>query len=125
MRVTMVKKRLLGGEACKKCVQAEDMLKARGLWPRVDEVVWAVEGDPESPGMKLSAQYRVELAPFFIVENEGTAPRVYTSTVQFIKEALGGGTSVAPVTAAGAPLSTAELASLSVDFDSAPPERTV
>src|SRR5450432_515521 len=125
MRITMVKKRLLGGEACKKCVQAEDMLKARGLWPRIDEVVWAVEGEPDSPGMKLAAKYRVELAPFFIVENEGSEPRVYTSTVQFIKEALGGGTSVAPAAAPGAALSADELASLTVDFDTAPPERTV
>jgi len=125
MRVTMVKKKLLGGEACKKCVQAEDMLKARGLWPRIDEVVWAIEGEPESPGMKLAAQYQVELAPFFIVESEGRAPRVYTSTVQFIKEALGGGSSVTPAATPGAPLSADELASLSVDFDSAPPERSV
>jgi phosphoadenosine phosphosulfate reductase len=125
MRVTMVKKRLLGGEACKKCVQAEDMLKARGLWSRIDEVVWAVEGDPSSPGLQLAAKYRVELAPFFIVESEDREPRVYTSTVQFIKEALGGGTPVALASATGAPLSADELASLTVDFDSAPPERTV
>jgi phosphoadenosine phosphosulfate reductase len=127
MRVTMVKKRLLGGEPCKKCVQAEDMLKARGLWARIDEVVWAVEGEPSSPGMQLAAQYKVELAPFFIVENEGQAPRVYSSTVQFIKEALGGGTAVASLVTGtpSAPLGMDELASLTVDFDTAPPERTV
>jgi phosphoadenosine phosphosulfate reductase len=124
MRVTMVKKRLLGGEACKKCVQAEDMLKARGLWSRIDEVVWAVEGEPDSPGMKLAARYHVELAPFFMVEEADREPRVYTSTVQFIKEALGGG-SAAPSAPAGAALGAEELASLSVDFDTAPPERTV
>ena len=125
MHVTMVKKKLLGGEACKKCVQAEDMLKARGLWSRIDEVVWAVEGEPESPGMKLAARHGAPLAPFFIVEGEGSEPRVYTSTVQFIKEALGGGTSVAPASASGAPLTADELASLTVDFDTAPPERTL
>ena len=124
MRITMVKKRLLGGEACQKCVQAEDMLKARGLWPRIDEVVWAVEGEPDSPGMQLAAKYRVELAPFFIVESEGSEPRVYTSTVQFIKEVLGGGTRPA-ATAPSALLSSEEVASLALEFDSAPPERTV
>jgi phosphoadenosine phosphosulfate reductase len=124
MRITMVKKRLLGGEACQKCVQAEDMLKARGLWPRIDEVVWAVEGEPDSVGMKLAAKYRVELAPFFIVESDGSEPRVYTSTVQFIKEVLGGGTS-RPATAPSALLSNEEVASLALEFDSAPPERTV
>jgi phosphoadenosine phosphosulfate reductase len=125
MRITMVKKRLLGGEACNKCVQAEDMLKARGLWSRIDEVVWAIEGDPDSPGMKLGAQYRVDLAPFFIVENAGSEPRIYTSTVQFIKEALGGGVAALPTAAAGAALSPDEIASLMVDFDTAPPERTL
>lgn len=125
MRITMVKKRLLGGEPCKKCAQAEDMLKARGLWPCIDEVVWAIEGEPESPGMKLAARYRVELAPFFIVEQAGSEPRVYTSTVQFIKEALGGGVSAAPDATPGASLSTEELASLTIDFATAPPERTV
>ena len=32
MRVTMVKKRLLSGEPCKKCNDAETLLKSRGLW---------------------------------------------------------------------------------------------
>ena len=44
MRVTMVKKQLLNGEPCKKCVDAETLLKNRGLWSRIDEVVWAIEG---------------------------------------------------------------------------------
>ena len=125
MRITMVKKRLSSGEACKKCVQAEDMLKARDLWSRIDEVVWAVEGEAGSPGMKLAAQYRVEVAPFFIVEEANREPRIYTSTVQFIKEALGGSTNVAPNAAPGIPLGPEEFASLSVDFDTAPPERTL
>ena len=29
--------------------QAEQMIRARGLWDRIDEVIWAVEGEPESP----------------------------------------------------------------------------
>jgi len=36
MRVTMVKKRLLGGEPCNKCVQAEDMLKKAEAKPNAD-----------------------------------------------------------------------------------------
>jgi phosphoadenosine phosphosulfate reductase len=124
MRVTMVKKRLLNGEPCKKCNDAEALLKARGLWARVDEVVWAIEGDPGSPGMKLAAEHHVELAPFFIVQSESAEPRVFTSTLQFIKEALGG--AAIPVSAAaGAPLSADEMAQLALDFDKAPPERTI
>jgi phosphoadenosine phosphosulfate reductase len=125
MRVTMVKKQLLNGEPCKKCADAEALLKARGLWSRIDEVVWAIEGDAESPGMLLAAQYKLDLAPFFIVESGGGAARVYTSTLQFIKEALGGGVSRAVSAEPGAPLSAGELAQLTLDFDTAPPERTV
>jgi phosphoadenosine phosphosulfate reductase len=125
MRVTMVKKRLLGGEPCKKCVDAETLLKSRNLWSRIDEVVWAVEGEAESPGMKLAAQHHVDLAPFFIVEDDKGELRVYTSTLQFIKEALGAASApVAPPTANG-PLSADEAQRLGLEFDKAPPERTI
>ena len=124
MHVTMVKKRLLGGEPCKKCVDAEELLKARGLWSRIHEVVWAIEGDAESAGMKLAAQYKVELAPFFIVTEQGAEPRVYTSTLQFIKQELSAATAPTAIPTAG-PLSAEELAQLALDFDKAPPERTI
>ncbi len=125
MRVTMVKKQLLSGEPCKKCVDAEALLKTRGLWPHIDEVVWAVEGDAESAGMKLAVRHGVDLAPFFIVETEGAETRVYTSTLQFIKEALGGVTSAPVPSAPGGAFSSEELARLALDFDNAPPERTI
>src|SRR5688572_14519857 len=72
MHVTMIKKRLANGQPCEKCVQAEELLKRRGLWQRIDEVVWADESDPESPGMKLAKEKSVALAPFFIVK-EGSS----------------------------------------------------
>lgn len=124
MRITMVKKRLLNGEPCKKCADAEQLLKARDLWSRIDEVVWAIEGEPESAGMKLAAQYKVDLAPFFIVQPESGEARIFTSTLQFIKEALGGAPSAAATSSAVA-LTSEELAQLAVDFDRAPPERTM
>jgi phosphoadenosine phosphosulfate reductase len=125
MHVTMVKKQLLSGEPCKKCVDAEALLRSRGLWPRIDEVVWAVEGDAASAGMKLAAQYKVDLAPFFVVQADGSEPRVDTSTLQFIKDALGGGASAAVAHAPGATLSADEAAQLALEFEKAPPERTI
>jgi phosphoadenosine phosphosulfate reductase len=86
MHVTMVKKRLLNGQPCRKCAQAEDLLKTRGLWDRIDEVVWADEGDPTSPGMRLGARLGVELAPFFVVTSDTGSETVYESVLQFIKE---------------------------------------
>ena len=54
MTVTMVKKRLADGSVCKKCIEAEALLKRRGAWGFIDAVVWAVEDDPKSEGMRLA-----------------------------------------------------------------------
>ncbi len=102
MHVTMVKKRLASGQPCEKCVQAEELLKRRGLWERIDEVVWADENDAESAGMKLAQARNVTLAPFFIVK-DGSTEQVYTSALGFIKERLSDGQATATATAAAAP----------------------
>ena len=83
----MVKKRLLSGEACKKCVQAEETLKGRGLWERIDTIIWAEEGNPDSEGMLEAARLNLELAPFFVVR-DAAEERVYTSVIKFIKAEL-------------------------------------
>jgi hypothetical protein len=66
-RIVMVKKRLESGEPCAKCSQAEQMLRDRGVWDAIDQVVWADERDDESEGMRLARRLGVELAPFFVV----------------------------------------------------------
>lgn len=88
MRITMVKKQLASGEPCRKCAQAEELLKNRGLWERIDRVAWAIEGDPSSEGMRLGVEHGVDIAPFFIVEDGSGAPAVYRSALKFIKERL-------------------------------------
>jgi phosphoadenosine phosphosulfate reductase len=113
MHVTMVKKRLLSGEPCNKCLQAEATLKARGLWERIDEVVWAQEGDENSAGMRLAAKHGIELAPFFIIRDAGGKDSIFTSVIKFMKEGLGGETG-APVHEASSSLH-AEPASLLAD----------
>jgi hypothetical protein len=84
MHITMVKKRLADGSDCRKCAEATDHLRARGLWDRIDEVVWAAEGDPASPGMVLGARVGVERAPFFVVQ-DGATETVYTSVLQLVQ----------------------------------------
>lgn len=86
MPVLMVKKQFANGETCQKCAQAEELLRRRGLFEQV-EVVWAIEGDPESPGMRLAKELGIELAPFFVVERAGVR-RSYTSVLKFIAEEL-------------------------------------
>lgn len=85
MHITMVKKQMADGQPCKKCAQAEEMIKDRELWDKIHEVVWAIENDPDSDGMKLGAARGIELAPFFIVDDDGTET-VYTSIAKFLKQ---------------------------------------
>jgi phosphoadenosine phosphosulfate reductase len=88
VQITMVKKELAGGKACEKCAQAEDMLRRRGLWDRIDEVVWAIEDEPDSAGMLLAKRHEVEVAPFFIVTDEDGVDTVFTSALKLIRTHL-------------------------------------
>ncbi len=87
MHITMVKKRLLDGSDCRKCGEATDHLQSRGLWEYVNEVVWADEGDPNSPGMLLGARLGVERAPFFVVRDHA-GESVYVSVLQLVRDRL-------------------------------------
>jgi phosphoadenosine phosphosulfate reductase len=63
-------------------------LKSRGLWDRIDEVVWADEADSSSPGMRLAARFGVSLAPFFIASDENDHQTIYDSVLRLINERL-------------------------------------
>jgi hypothetical protein len=88
MHVTMVKKKLRDGSDCRKCLEATEHLRSRGLLDRVDEVVWALEDDPASPGMVLGERLGVERAPFFVVRDE-RGEQVFTSVLQLVRERFG------------------------------------
>ena len=100
MHVTMVKKRLANGETCRKCIQAEELLRKRGLFDKIDEVVWADESDPASPGAKLGVYFGVTLAPFFVVRDDAGHETVYESVLALINERLTSQPGIAAVTAA-------------------------
>jgi hypothetical protein len=85
MHLIMVKKKLKDGSDCRKCAEATQYLRSRGLWDKVDEVIWAHEGDPESPGMKLGTRLGVERAPFFVVQDE-SGEKVYLSVLQLVRD---------------------------------------
>ena len=86
MQVTMVKKRLAGGEPCRKCLQAEEILRTRGAWHRIDRVVWAVEDEPESEGMQLARTYGMDTAPFFLVDDSDGARVAYDSVLKLLRD---------------------------------------
>jgi phosphoadenylyl-sulfate reductase (thioredoxin) len=69
--VTFVKKRLEDGEYCRKCNQVSAKLQNEGLESLIESTVVADVRDPESEGFKLAQQHQVNVAPFFIVEQEG------------------------------------------------------
>lgn len=85
MHITMVKKRLADGSECRKCLDATATLQSRGVWDRIDDVVWAREDDPASAGMLLGQRYGIPTAPFFVVRDEG-GESVYASVLQLIRE---------------------------------------
>ena len=85
MHITMVKKRLADGTECRKCQDATTHLQSRGVWNRIDEIVWALEDDPASPGMVLGQRLGVDRAPFFVVRDE-RGEAVYVSVLQLVRE---------------------------------------
>jgi hypothetical protein len=87
MHITMVKKKTKDGSECRKCAEATAHLHNRGLWDRIDEVVWALEEDPASPGMVLGTRLGVDRAPFFVVR-DGDSEQVYTSVMRLIQDHL-------------------------------------
>ena len=84
----MVKKIKEDGSPCKKCAEIENRLSNAGLLNRIDQIVIAKEGDKESEGMILADHYKIDHAPFFIVEEDDKAPRIYTVYFKFLKEVL-------------------------------------
>lgn len=86
MHIIMVKKQLSDGRDCDKCARAEELLRAQGLWDCIHEIVWAIEGDPQSPGMVMANRYNIDAAPFFVVQDGAGRQEVHTSVLKFIKE---------------------------------------
>ncbi len=80
----MVKKKLKDGSECRKCAEATEHLRGRGLWDRIDEVIWAEEGNPASAGIVLGERLGVERAPFFVVHDD-QGDTVYTSVLQLAR----------------------------------------
>jgi len=88
MKITFIKKILKDGSPCRKCVDVIEKLETSGHMSRIDEIVVADERDPQSSGIALARQYAVDRAPFFVVEQDGKSPQVYTIYMKFLKEVL-------------------------------------
>ena len=93
MNITMVKKIMKDGSPCRKCAEVLSQLEENNLLDRIDQIVIADERDPTSEGMILAKEYNVELAPFFVVEEDGLPAKIYTVYFKFVKEIFSGGVS--------------------------------
>ena len=88
MRITMVKKLMADGMHCKKCIEVHERLEKSGYIKRINHIADYVENDAGSEGALLADYYQVDKAPFFIVEEEGEEPRVYTVYFKLVKDIL-------------------------------------
>ena len=88
MKITLVKKILADGSPCQKCADVLEKLEQADQMEHIDQVLVADERDPKSEGMVLAKTLNVERAPFFVVEEPGQDPVVYTVYLKFVKEVL-------------------------------------
>ncbi|WP_257254872.1 MULTISPECIES: hypothetical protein [unclassified Endozoicomonas] len=88
MKITMVKKIMADGSPCKKCSEVLERLESSGHFGKIDQVLIAKEGDASSEGARLAEFYKVNKAPFFVVEEEGQEPKIYTVYFKLVKEVL-------------------------------------
>ncbi len=93
MNITMVKKINKDGSPCRKCADVLRQLEENGLLDRIDQIVVADKRDPDSEGMLLARKYKVEQAPFFVVEEDKQPTKIYTVYFKFVKEVLSEGVS--------------------------------
>lgn len=69
---------MVGTEACRKCRQAQAVLKQRGLWPEIEYV----DADSDRGG-GLAAAYNQDKLPFYILDGKAY---VYTGKIMRLLE---------------------------------------
>lgn len=85
MKVIMVKKRLASGEECRRCQEAEAFLRDKGLFLKVDVIVWFDESVSGDEGHRLAEQYGAERAPFWIIEHPGREPEMIPTVMKLYR----------------------------------------
>lgn len=87
-KITFVKKILVSGQPCQKCIDIEKRLIESEQMSKIDEVLIADERDKNSEGMVLAATVGATRAPFFVVKRKEQTT-VYTVYFKFAKEVFG------------------------------------
>jgi len=87
MKITMVKKIKEDGAECKKCLQVTERLRAGDELRFIDKIVYADMRDSDSIGHRLATEHNTDIAPFFIVEDEGTVS-IYKTYMELKRKVL-------------------------------------
>lgn len=90
MKITMVKKIKEDGRECKKCLQVTERLRAGDELRFIDRIVYADVRDADSTGLRLAKEHNIDIAPFFIVEDEG-AVSIYKTYMELKRKVLNKG----------------------------------
>lgn len=88
MKITLVKKILADGSPCAKCRDVQQKLEENDQMRFIDQTLIADVRDEQSQGMQIAKQFGVDRAPFFLVEQDGQEPQVYTVYFKLVKEVL-------------------------------------
>ncbi|QHG21100.1 hypothetical protein [Nostoc sp. ATCC 53789] len=86
MNITLVKKIKLDGNPCHRSANVLEHLEKLGLLERIDKIIAADEREQYSEGFVLALKHKVEVAPFFIINNADGSSRVYKAYYHFLKE---------------------------------------
>ncbi len=71
MGIIMVKKIMEDGSECKKCREVVERMELNDEMKHIDRVGYADVRNEESEGYKIATRLGIDIAPFFIVEEDG------------------------------------------------------
>ncbi len=83
--VIYVRKILADGTLCRKCAQVTERLHEDDLFGVIDQIIIADERNPHSEGVRLAQEYKVNRAPFFIIERDDGSQEVFDIYLKFKK----------------------------------------
>ena len=122
MNITLVKKIMEDGEECRKCREVSDLLKKSDELRFIDAILYADMKAPDSEGSRVAMEHNIDIAPFFVVENDGDVT-IYKSYMQFkrdvLKKMAGVALQAKPARSGGGSL---DIEKLNKDFESKTPQ---
>ena len=68
--VVMVKKRLKDGSDCRRCAQIQERIEKDDFGDQISQTLFVEEGKEDTLGARLSKQFKMRTAPFFVITYE-------------------------------------------------------